>query len=617
MKTLKKLTLISLMSLCAAGSAFAKPATTKPLPFTLPDGSVIEVRMHGDEHSSYFTTLDNVMISRADDGFFYYTCLNLNGSLVPSNVRAHNADTRSQAETAEIENIDHEQLRSAYAMKREIALNAPSGPRKIMDEGDLTTFPTVGEPRTLVIMCQYQDVKFSLPNVKQQITDMLNQKDYTNEYGATGSARDYFLHCSNGVFTPQFDVYGPVTLSHDRSYYGEHYSYTTWSGEVIEVHDHRPSDMAREACQLADALVDFSQYDYNEDGYVDNVYLFYAGYGEADTPNNADAIWPHQSQFSDLLLDGVKVQRYACSNEIQYTGNFDEPALDGIGAFCHEFSHVLGLPDLYNTNGATNYTPGTWDIIDSGSYNNHSHTPPMYSVYERYFCKWLQPTVLNEPANVEMRPASNPDKSGLNDAYIIKTYDVTGDLGEYYLLENRQQIGWDKYLRGHGMLIWHIDYDPIIWRRNEVNNVDNHQRIDIVEACGKVYATASSQKRYPFPGSNNVTSFTDTTKPSMRTWAGYDLNMPITDIAESADGVITFKFMGGAGIDDLIAAGVQCSTGDGVIRVRTENPTQVAVCDVTGRIVASGTVAGEREFAVGTGLYIVRAANDTCKLLVK
>ncbi len=350
---------------------------------------------------------------------------------------------------------------------------------------------------------------------------MVNEEGFS-DYGGTGSARDYYLECSQGLFNPTFDVFGPVTLPQPREFYGANNS----SGNDIN-----PGQMILDACTLLDDEIDFTQYDRDGDGYIDNVFVFYAGMGEA-SGGGAESIWPHSWTLNQALgyvpeFDGLKLDRYACTNEWQGS----RP--DGVGTFIHEFSHVMGLPDLYATSYTGSFTPGSWSVMDYGPYNNDGCTPPLFSAFERHALGWLEPVEIDGPKSATLNSIGN------NEAFIIKC----GRDTEYYLLENRQNTSWDTYIPGHGMLIWHIDYAPSIWEANKVNNTPEHQYVDIEEADGT--QTAGSRDGDAFPGTANVNSFTDDTTPSMVTWTGLRLGLPITDIKESASGVITFDVAGG------------------------------------------------------------------------
>ena len=514
--------------------AYAVPAKQGLIPYEMPDGSIVDIRLHGDEHHSFATTADGYVVKADSDNVLRYM-VPRDGRLVMSDMRVTNIDSRSAEVNAMLGSYDKQQALEILEKERVAspAMKAVNGPQRAgTNETISMTFPTKGKQRILVILAEYSDVKFTTPNAHQAFDNLMNQPSYTTG-GATGSAFDFFTASSNGQFEPEFDVYGPVTLPQKRAYYGAH----TASGE----HDSRTAQMIYDACELLDDEVDFSLYDANNDGYVDNVYVFFAGNGEADS-GIEEAIWPHAWYVYSggglfLRLDGKIIDHYACSGEFSrtYSGN----VLTGIGTFCHEFSHVMGLPDLYSTGYTSGtFTPGEWSLMDQGSYNNNQRTPPTHSAYERFVLGWIVPEVLEDASNITLK-SINDD---YNSAYRI----TTGRDGEYYLLENRQQNGWDRYIPGHGMLIWHIDYSASVWRRNQVNDDPAHQRVDIEEADNT--RTESSRAGDAFPGTSKATAFTDDTEPSMITWRNVRLEKPITDIREK-DGKIFFQFKGGV-IDD-------------------------------------------------------------------
>ena len=331
-----------------------------------------------------------------------------------------------------------------------------------------------------------------------------------------------------GQFNCEFAVYGPVTLPNDMAYYGANNDQGS---------DSNPDGMVADACMLLDSSVDFRQYDRDGDGVIDNVYVFYAGVGENYAGTTKDAIWPHSwfvysGAGKEYKFDGVLLDRYACSNEWIPTSNgIGRP--DGIGTFVHEFSHVLGLPDLYSTNyNEDTFTPGEYSVLDQGPYNNESMTPPTYSVFERYALGWMPLKELNGQMNVVLRPIST------NEGAIIRTANPK----EFYLFENRQKEGWDAYLPGHGMLVWHIDYNESIWNANTVNDYGNHQYVDLIEA--DAMRTEGTRAGDPFPGTAGVHNFTAQTNPALTSWTLGAINQPVTDIMEK-DGLITFVVCGG------------------------------------------------------------------------
>lgn len=502
---------------------FAVPAKPGVLTLRQADGSELRGRLYGDERSHYRTTEDGYLLV-SEGGNYFYAAMD-NGNVVNSGVRARDINLRTAADRSFLGSLDAGAMIDSYRETAMLSAMRAQGPGLFPG----TSFPATGVQKALVILVEYSDVKFKTPNAYDYFNRLLNEKGFS-DYGGEGSARDWYIDASNGRFQPDFDVFGPVTLSHSRAYYGANNS----NGDDV-----RPEEMIIEACQLLSQKggVNFSDYDRDHDGYIDNVFVFYAGEGEA-TGGSEDCIWPHSWDVTSAtdkpyLFNGVRLDRYACSNE--WTGG-----PDGIGTFCHEFGHVMGLPDIYATSYSGAFTPEAWDVMDAGSYNNDSRTPPTFTAFERYALGWIDPVVIDGPANCSLNHILDS-----NEAYIIKTDDVN----EYFLLENRQQKGWDRYVPGHGMLVWHIDYDPDVWTYNTCNNDSRHQHVDLEEADGS--QTESSRSGDAFPGSRNITSFTDDTRPSMRTWANKALNLPITDIAEDSKGVVTFKVAGG--VESLVA----------------------------------------------------------------
>ncbi|MCH5347247.1 MAG: M6 family metalloprotease domain-containing protein [Muribaculaceae bacterium] len=514
--------------------AGAVPALNRPIKVTQADGTELTIVKHGDEWFNYVTTVDNHLLMEVD-GVYKYGLVDASGRVVASTVKA--TDARSAAEAAFIGTLDAAAVidarRSEVFEGRNVARrpieSAPAMVKKVAPslDGMLTTsFPSTGKQKSIVILVEYTDIKFTIDNAHDYFQRMLNQEGF-NDYGCTGSARDYFLAGSGGKFDCDFDVYGPVTLKNNREYYGGNDNYGN---------DRHAQEMIIEACQQLDPTVDFSQYDRDGDGAIDNVFVFYAGVGEASS-NVSSSVWPHSSDiryWGTYRFDGKVLGNYACSNEwISYVY---PQRVDAIGTFVHEFSHVMGLPDLYETSYSTGaLTPGDWSILDSGPYCNDGLTPPTYSGFERISLGWLDPVILDGPADVVLEDIF------ANKAYVIPTEKST----EFFVLENRQQKSYDKYIPGHGMLVWHIDYVSSKWRSNSVNNTASHQYVDLVEANNQKVQSSVLRRGNPFPGLNRVTSFTAETTPALKSWAGKAIDLPLTDIAESNDGVITFKVAGG------------------------------------------------------------------------
>ena len=538
MKTLRLFSLS--IALTSAICAMAVPAKRTTFTAIQPDGTEVTLTRAGDEFHKYFLTDDNqIVVGNATDGYFFASIDKATGRIVASDITAANAGSRTAAQSDFISSIDKDEMSEAMTTTRNSSRMASyTNNRNLAPKADIisqsgvglfpgASYPRTGSPKGLIILVEYSDVKFSADyDAGDYFTRMMTEKGFSDYYG-TGSALDWFTDASNGQFTPEFDVYGPVTLTNNQAYYG---------GNDNQGNDLRPEDMVIDGCRLLDRKINFLDYDTDGDGYVDNVFVFYAGRGEADG-GSANTVWPHQWDIryagKSLTLDGVSISRYACSNELSgYT-----PA--GIGTFIHEFSHVMGLPDLYHTSASANYTPSDWSILDYGPYNNNGRTPPTYSIFERNAMGWIDPIVLDKtPRVIEL---SHIETS--NSGCIIPT----PNKNEFFLLENRQKSGWDKYIPGHGMLIWHIDYNASVWSSNAVNNTKSHQYVDIEEANNNTNgSTVSVRQNWAFPGTNgSYTSFTDTSRPNMKTWGGIALDIPITNIKET-NGIITFDVCGGA-----------------------------------------------------------------------
>ncbi|MGM9688742.1 MAG: M6 family metalloprotease domain-containing protein, partial [Alloprevotella sp.] len=389
-------------------------------------------------------------------------------------------------------------------------------PARLIDDN----FPTAGSPRGLVLLVEFADNELQ-PDHDNALFDRVMNEPGFSDYDATGSVADYFADQSAGLFTPQFDVVGPIKLRKTIQYYGKNDGFGN---------DQSAHLMVQEACQTAhDSLAtDFSRYDYDNDGEVDFVYVIYAGYAESYGASD-NTIWPHASQLSAygsyLTLDGKQVDRYACSSELKYVSG---TTLEGIGTFCHEFGHVIGLPDLYNTRGTTAQM-GAWDVMDIGNYNNNSRTPAGYSAFERASLGWIELTELD-------RPADDVQLEGLiatRQAYRLSTQRAE----EYFILENRRLTGWDAYLPGSGLMITHIDYEPSVWQTNGVN-AGVHPRVDLVEADG-TQGNGEATDLYPTATNN---AFTDFTSPSSLSWDGVPTERGLTQIRVE-DGVVHFRFM--------------------------------------------------------------------------
>ncbi len=488
------------MAMTLAKAMPAKPGRWMTLPL---DGRMVSAQLVGDEHLHYWVTDDGLQLLEQDGCF----------------VKADIAKMRSHA---------LERRQKAARSRRQRVKRTPND-----GVGSYT-----GEKRGLIILVEFSDLAFRAANDSLLYTRICNEENFS-ERGFHGSVHDYFLAQSYGKFDLTFDIVGPVPLSNNYKYYGSNNS----DGD-----DARVGEMVVEACSAVDGYVDFTRYDWDEDGTVDQVMCIYAGKGEhADGGRNT--IWPHEWQLSEsdygkcLYLDDVAIDTYAVSNEL--IGS----SIDGLGTICHEFSHCLGLPDMYDTsNSPTNYGMGSWSVLDNGSYNGNGFLPASYTSFERYSCGWLQPVVLEHSMEVNaMRALADTPE-----AYMIVN-DAWPD--EYYLLENRQNTGWDAGLPGSGMLILHVDYDPAIWEYNFVNTfnknpedmepANDHQRCTVFKANpSSTLYSKQGQMAYPYLKNDSLTS---TSRPAASIYNknadGTKLmNKSVLGITRNDDGTMAFRF---------------------------------------------------------------------------
>ena len=536
------------ITLCASAflgvsSLFALPARSIPETVTQPDGTVVTVRVVGDEFYHYQMTADGIPVVRGADGFYRYAELTPDGTAVAGQVIARDAHLRTASDKVYLEQLAARKVSQGMVAQRQLKRQ-----QKLRSVTRRTAQATTGDDvHGLVLLVEFSDKKFDPTNTLEDFKEMMNKEGYDYQ-GAIGSARDYFIAQSDGQFRPTFDVVGPITLDRAMAYYGGNDKYTG--------NDSRPEDMVIDACRKIESTVDFTIYDRDNDGFVDLVYVIYAGYGESANDNAGsldDTIWPHayyvyQGAGKEVSVDGKLLDAYACSAELQgNTGTYR----DGIGSFCHEYSHTLGLPDFYDTSGSyrPNYGMSSWSLMDYGCYNGpdmnddgHSDgsVPVGYTAYEREFCGWLTIEELTEPATLTLENLADSKK-----AYKI----VSSDQNQYFTLENRQQTGWDTYMASSGLMILKVDYDQMIWDNNIVNCEPTRQRMTIMPADNHRSFYDETGDLYPY---NNNNSFTDQSAPASKTNTGLSLGKPVTNITQ-ANGVITFDFMGGSAIEAPVA----------------------------------------------------------------
>ena len=540
----------ALMGVTSIFAAKAKPGLTNIIQS---DGSQLTIRLNGDENHHWYSTSDGILLVQVGSSY-YIAQVEEDGSLKATPQLAHNENARGERELNVIAQQDKEKFFNVISEDTQV-LAKPIG------STNPTYFPHIGSPKALVILVQFQDVKFKTTDPIATFTHYLKgeageaapeaNNAYSSQWNNYGSVLQYFHDMSGGQFTPQFDIVGPVTVSKNSAYYGS-------NGNGREGGDTYFTEMIAEACKQVSGQVNFADYDQNNDGYVDLVYIIYAGYSESINGNSADCLWPKSGTAGIydpdnsnqlLTLNGKKIRRYGINNEINGTQDDTDgegrPLLNGIGLFCHEFTHTMGIPDLYPTVGSSrvdNQNPEYWDLMDGGEYTYNGYCPTPYTPWEMDVMGWTTPTDLGKEAiQVSLNSYAN-DRTA---------YKINGENAEYLLLQNIQKEGWWKYQFGHGLLVWRIDYPyETVSLDNKLNNTIGKPNVMIVPADGYVISDYNHGEGYqwtdaeynaslkadPFPGTQNVTELLSVKLNSST------LEKPIYNIKEE-NGIITFDYL--------------------------------------------------------------------------
>ena len=470
---------------------------------TLADGTVVKAELVGDEHLTYWRTADGACYRQT-----------------PS------AGVFSKVELSALQS-EYDAVVAQKAAREKAILESA---RTSMPVKKVEGSKFQGKKKCLVILANFADTKFKPEHTLDLYKQIINGENYSDEtLGFKGSVRDYFKAQSGGQFEIDFDVVGPVDLPKGYAGYGKNDA--SGRDQTALVYP-----MVEDAVSLAkDQVTDWKQYDWDGDGLVEEVFVLYAGHGQATYPQDPDLVWPHKSAIDPMTVaDGVKVSVYACSCELGAT-----EAIDGIGAFCHEFSHCMGLKDHYDINGR-GYGTGFWDIMCFGCYNGNSFLPAEYNSYEKMFCGWKEPIVLNaEPQKIEGMKAL----AAGGDTYIFYN---DGNENEYYMLENRQKTGWDAALPGEGLIVLHVDYSKGAWEDNQVNYNAARQRMTVIPADNTLGSTDEDKAgdAWPYQGNNSLTNYS---RPACTVYnantdgTGY-MNKYLLNITQNADGTISFEY---------------------------------------------------------------------------
>lgn len=515
---MKKISLlIVLLSVLASIQALANPAIRGSIPMPQPDGSLVSICLVGDEFYSFNTTVDGYTVIRNEMGAYVYAQRE-GMNLVPTEVIAHDEGQRTAAELALLATTPKRLVDEMSVEEANV--------RRVKRDVDLSNFD-FDNFHGLVILIDFADKKFASADPKSFYTEMFSTENFTGfhdpitdrDVTCLGSVRDYFNEQSSGAFKPPFDVYGPYTSTR-KANECDRYSTSIFTSALKKANDE----------------VDFTLYDNNGDGRVDMIYFLVAGYSAASNGTETGYLWPHASNLygNAIIYDGKRMDRYASSTELYGWENSPSTVtVEGIGTVAHEFSHVLGLPDFYDTDysnsGGESHHPGGWDVMAGGGDYNYGRTPAGYTLFERYALGWAHPKTITQAGTYTMKAVNES-----NDGYILRTPQNK----EFFTIENRQKTRWDAYIPGHGMIVTRVDStNANIWAMNKVNCNPSHNYFEMLRAGNTTSGDLSSD---PFPGSQGNPMITNETAPNLKTWTGYANPFNIVGISEE-NGIISFK----------------------------------------------------------------------------
>lgn len=577
---MKKLYLMLSMLFAFGTAANAVPAKKLQKVITLANGTQVSVELRGDEYLSWWEGTDGTAYRTTATDENVFEAFDLEAQKPAAAARRARAEQGRVARLARVKNS----LKGADDKMRGLG-------------GDHITYK--GVKKGLVVLVDFKNKKFADGHDLEYYKNVINGKDFSDEEeGYVGSVRDYFLAQSNGQFELDFDVVGPVTMSKNYGYYGNDGAYQK---------DEKVYEMIKEACDAIQDQVNLKNYDWDGDGEADQVFFLYAGLGQA-SGGSAGTIWPHESELrywpcGVLSYSTGKINTYACANELQpETQGSSRYISAGIGTICHEFSHCLGFADMYDTSGGGGYGMSVFDVMDQGSYNGNGFVPCNYTAFERIYAGWVEAIELDAPATVkDMKSVSDYGRP-----FIMYNYKNTN---EYFLMENRQNTGWDEGLYGsNGLLITHVNYVPSRWANNSVNSSAEkiQQCCTVVNADGSrentQYSLQGDLYPYEVKGVTMNDEFTDDSEPAAKLYNknsdnSYALGIPITQIKRSK-GSISFLVCGGEPsnvIDNTFNGVVDGINGVTVVKKTVDN----RIYSIDGRYL--GTDAS----ALGKGIYVV------------
>ncbi len=562
---MKRLLLSVLLAFSAIVTMQAARAWTEPFTVTQPDGSQLTLACYGDEHLHWFSTSDGIMVV-AQDNTYYVAQIADGGHLTASALLAHEPALRS---TAEQQLCARQQaLRESFFQQADQRLQAA---RRAQVTG-ASFFPHVGQPKSLVILVNFSDVQFTSTNPVAQFTQYMCGETQEalgqNEQKNLVSVQKYFSQSSHGKFVPQFDIVGPVTLPQTMEYYGADASATSY--------DKNFSQFCTDVIAAVDALgtVNMSDYDNNNDGEAELVCVVYAGYGQSNNTNLVNTIWPKCSYRGISSSSGTRIGYMNCNAELRKSTAELPTEINGIGVFVHEFSHGMGLPDMYpNTiagRACDNQSMEFFDLMDYGEYANNGYAPVPYTAWEQEAMDWIDVEVLSETQlGLQLSPVIDGGKAykfgnGANDEEWIYIENVQPR-------DNTNKVSGFAY--GRGLLAYHVAYsNHTVSMGDYPNNEASKPRMAVVPADGLLVsgyrfvtsgnptdAKPYTQQQYlesmrcaTFPGKKEVSQLTDAQALPNYTFYNYpqggtaQTGYNLTDIVEDTDTrTVTLNFWKG------------------------------------------------------------------------
>ncbi|GEM_PF-2306621 len=553
--------LLIILTIVSCLNSSASPAYPGLISFVQPDGSKINIYLKGDERVHWAETEDGYSLLFNAQGAYEYAILDGQGDMVPSGKMARNAAQRSNDDQSFLLNVAKHLMYS----KSQVGISRQIGEITKKSGNVLKSFPAITQSgKLLCILIGFKDKAFT--KTKVQFENLFNQVGYSDN-SAVGSVYDFYKEASYGKLKLDVTVAGPYEAKNNFAYYGSNND--ALCGELIT-----------QAIQKADSDAILTPVNFND--FVTNsavtpkevggVYVIYAGYGE-EGGGSTDCIWAHSNNISVATTDGPTVKYYSCSPEL--SGHVDS-YITNIGVICHEFGHMLGSYDFYDSNGGTDglYNgTGQWDLMATGMWNNAGITPAQPSAYNKCdVYKWA--TATNLTTLISPITIQNSSVQPMGSFYRMNTTTPH----EYFLFENRQQVGFDASLPGHGMLVYHVDstYIAAHEKPNDIN-AGSHQGMYIMPA-NSTNGSGVSLSEYsnmntsscPFPIISTKTSFTDATNPHSNSWAGASTKIPIMGITENnTDKTVSFTY----NVNDCIPPTNQASN----IKITSTTETSMTV----------------------------------------